>query len=183
MLQVFSNQSGKIFGDWVERKLFPKMFSDISLGNGSDFSYKNLNIEVKGFRATSPSKKGDDFINVSSYSDRALFSKDEQLKGLDKNGNTYSVKGSFQQIKPKQFDYLFGFVFFADVFRLYVIPSRHINPTTNIYNDKQLKLNPQHGNINEGTCSFSNIVKHNNNQFFRDEFDSLDVKLNIDRYI
>lgn len=143
-------------GEEVEKLLCKDIFYDLKRVGGKNYDQISLNsntiAETKTIRMMVKGSGG--------YYERAL-SITDQKKGYVKNKKKYGGNIStctFQQVKSKEFEYMFGVILFKDGMDIFLIPSNKIgNPKEKTKN--LAYLSGQHkGNVSEGQLNYNDKV-------------------------
>ena len=166
---LFENATGKAIGSWVEKKLMPQVFCDVMAGTNAHhdgmtkLGKKKVRLEYKCFRAVYSSDAAESTISImNSLSSRACYSCDDRHDvGVDQNGELRELKiqAKFQQVKPKDCDYLLGVAIFLDKMRVYLVPSSDIEPEVHSNTDR-IRLHAQHRNKGEGQIYVKDLTGH-----------------------
>jgi len=162
----FENPNGRVLGDFAAETFTNLVFDGCIKPNcvHHDRMWEGHKIEIKAIRAAKAKVK----IKHDPYDvlrndlvDRALFSiQGDQLYGLDRDGKRRKIQNdSFQQTKSAEFDFFIGYVFFLDLVRVYVIPSKDIASSVEDSENK-IKIISQHRNTSEGHMNLDAILKY-----------------------
>jgi hypothetical protein len=144
-------------GEEGEELLSNEIFEDLVRVRNKSYDHettkKKYAIETKLIRMMI---KGDD-----EYYERAISIKDV-YKGYKLKTKKYGGKistSTFQQIKPKEFEYLLAVVLFKDGMDIFILPSNLISKNVKKRESNMAYLSGQHkGNDNEGQLNYNDEV-------------------------
>lgn len=177
--RLFKNDNGKKFGDLIEEVI--SRICDFSPGEiKCDRQFGSYRIECKAMRSVAemdekidgdmPISKMVNRVEENTMESRALLSiplidgrKEWQLFGQHPETNKVVYVGDScfcQQTKPANFDYLVATNVFLDKMRVYIIPSKDIQPTVSRRGGGKISMAPQHGNDKEGVLTLAKVMDY-----------------------
>jgi hypothetical protein len=154
-LDIFKKSTNA--GEDVEKLSCGTMFEDLNRVTNENYdqktSEKGYIVETKLIRMMVKGDGGYDERAVSILDDKAGF-----IQKTKKYGGNISTS-TFQQVKPKKFDYLLGIVLFKDGFDVFILPSKMISQTVKIKENDKVYLSGQHyGNNEEGQLNYNDKI-------------------------
>jgi hypothetical protein len=154
-----STNSGEEIEKMLSAEIFKNLFRvtnkshDHTINTDKPAETKSIRMMVKG--------KG-------GYEKRAISILDENkgfLNRKKKYGGNISTM-TFQQVKPKEFDFMIGVVLFKDGMDLFVLPSELISKKVKVKEKNMVYLSGQHeGNLGEGQINYNDKVLNNHYLF------------------
>jgi|694.fasta_scaffold153495_3 hypothetical protein len=144
-------------GEDVEKLSCCIIFEDLNRVTNKNYDQKTSGkgyvVETKLIRMM---VKGD-----GGYDERAvsILEKNIGYKQKSKKYGGNISTSTFQQVKPKKFEYLLGIVLFKDGFDIFILPSKIISQTVKNKENGKAYLTGQHyGNNEEGQLHYNDVI-------------------------
>jgi hypothetical protein len=144
-------------GEDVEKLSCGIIFEDLNRVKNENYDQKTSNkgyvVETKLIRMMVKGDGGYDVRAVSILNKKIGFKQKSKKYG----GNIST--STFQQVKPKKFDYLLGIVLFKDGLDVFILPSKMISQSVKNKENGKAYLSGQHyGNTEEGQLNYNDNI-------------------------